>query len=289
MTGYGAGKARAKGIAVEAEARSVNARSLKVSLRTPSSLSDQETALEEAVRARVRRGTVNLAVRVGRTGPEGAVRVRTEVVEAAAREIERLRKKGLVTGSLTADAVASLPGAFESGADEPLAADGCRAVLAAVDAALSKLDGMRRREGARLARELRAIVARLRSSTDAVALRVPRVVVEYQARLKERVDQLLRASDVTLDTQTLAREVALLAERADVSEEIARLRAHLAEFEAGLRREGEVGRTLEFLAQELLRETNTIGSKSVDVEIGRHVVAMKAEIDRLKEQVANLE
>jgi uncharacterized protein (TIGR00255 family) len=289
MTGYGAARARGPRIAVEAEARSVNARSLKVSLRIPPSLSAHETGLEELVRASLRRGTVTLNVRVEWIRPEDVVRIRTEVVEGAVRELQRLRKKGLVSGEVTPETIAHLPGAFDSRAEEPLGETEWEAVRKAVVSALAKLDGMRRREGARLAKELAAIGRRIAGALEAAAKRVPHVVREYQEKLRQRVDLLLSRSDVTLDAATLAREVALFADRSDVTEEIARLRAHLKEFDACLRREGEVGRTLDFVAQEMLREANTIGSKSADVEIAHRVVALKSEIDRLKEQVANLE
>ena len=138
-------------------------------------------------------------------------------------------------------------------------------------------------------RNLRTIVDRMRKTLGRIRRRQPQVVREYQTKLKDRLDTLLEGSGAVLDDATLAREVALLADRCDITEEITRLAAHFDECDGYLGRDGEVGRTLEFLGQEMLREANTIGSKSADVDLARDVIALKGDIDRLKEQVANLE
>lgn len=289
MTGYGAAQSAGKRIAVEVEARSVNARALKLSLRTPSTLAPREAELDGIVRKAIRRGAVTLYVRLQFLVASDLVRVRPDVVAGFAKAIETLRKKGLVTGELTPDALVGIPGALESGADEPLGDADWKVVAKAVREALGALDEMRRREAAHLVKELSAITARMRKNVERVRKRGPAVVQEHQRRLKERVDQLLAAHGVTLDAATLAREVALLADRSDIAEELTRLSAHLDEFDGYLKGTGEVGRTLDFLCQELLRETNTIGSKSGDVATAKHVIALKSDVDRLKEQVANLE
>jgi uncharacterized protein (TIGR00255 family) len=289
MTGYGAARARTRRIAVDVEARSVNGRSLKVSLRTPPALTPRDADLESLVRTHVGRGAVTLSVRLQMLRPEDLVRVRTDVVQGFARALAALRKKGLVEGPLTAEALAALPGVLESATEEPLGEDDWRAVKGAVEAALRALDKMRDREAAHLVRELKAIAKRMRGNLALVRKRAPEVVKEYARRLRERVDSLLAQSGATLDGPTLAREVAVFAERADVHEEATRLAAHLEEFERYLGTGGEIGRTLDFLSQEMLRETNTIGSKSQDVEIARAVIALKADVDRIKEQVQNLE
>ncbi len=290
MTGYGAASAAGSRIRVEIEVRSVNARSLKVSLRTPAALSPHEADLEALVRDRVRRGTVSLSARVDYLRPQEVLRIRTDLVEGLAKSIEALRRKGVVEGKLTPDAVAAFPGAIETGAQDPLRPADWKVVAKACNGALDGLDAMRRREATHLVRDLRALTRDMRARLREIATRAPEVVVEHHARLRERVDALLRESGVRLDDSTLAREVALLADRSDVNEEVTRLSAHLEEFDAYLGRDGvEVGRPLDFLAQEMLRETNTIGSKSQDVAISRAVIALKSAVDRLKEQVANLE
>ncbi len=289
MTGYGAARAKSRRIAVEVEARSVNSRSLKVTLRTPAVLSPREPDLEALVRRQVGRGSVTLAVQLQFLRPEDVVRVRTEVVEGFARALDALRKKGLVEGPLTAEAVAALPGALDSAAEAPLRDEDWRAVKGAVEAALRALDTMRTREARHLVRDLLLNARRIRKNLALVGKRAPDVVKEYARRLKEKADALLASSGASLDDTTLAREVAVYAERSDVAEEVTRLSAHLDEFERYLASQGEIGRTLDFLSQEMLRETNTIGSKSQDVGIARAVIALKSDVDRIKEQVQNLE
>ncbi len=289
MTGYGAARAEGGGIAARLEVRSVNSRSLKIVVKAPASLLPHEADLEALVRGAAARGSITLSVRVEHTGPAGALRLRTEVVEAASRALEALRKRGVVEGKLSADAAAQIPGALEAATDEPLPAAGWNAVRTAAEKALASLDAMRRREGSRLARDLRRILGTMGKSVAAVRKRAPAVPGEQRDRLRLRVEALLAGTGAALDEASLAREVALLADRGDVTEELARLDSHLREFGIKLAEDGEVGRTLEFLSQEILREANTIGSKSADVSITRAVIALKSDADRLKEQAANIE
>ena len=289
MTGYGAASAAGSRIAVEAEAKSVNAKARKVSLRSPAFLASREPEMEALVRRRVRRGSILITVRVEHLRPQDAIRVRPEIIEGVARALEPLKKRGLIEGKLSADAVAQIPGAIEHAAHEGVRAADWRLVKECVEASLSRLDVMREREAKHLVRDLNRILTRMRKPLATVGRRSAKVVVEQQRKIRERVNALLADEGITLDGATLAREVALLADRADVTEEVTRLAAHLDEFGAYLRSGREIGRTLDFLAQEMLRETNTIGSKSADVEIARAVIALKSEIERLKEQAANLE
>jgi uncharacterized protein (TIGR00255 family) len=289
MTGYGAAQASGTRLACEVELRSVNARSLKVSFRTPGFLQARETDLEKLVRARLRRGTVTCFLRIQLLQAEDVIRVRPEVVEGLEKAIAPLRKSGFVQGPITPETIAALPGAIESGASRPLRPADWKVVKEAMAGALHALDAMRLREAAHLVRDLRAITRRMRSELKKIEKRVPRVLEEQTARLKERVDSILKDQGLELDEATLAREIALVADRSDIREEITRLGAHLDEFEKLLDQEGEVGRTLDFLAQELLREANTMGSKSQDTQLARSVIALKSGIDRLKEQAANLE
>jgi uncharacterized protein (TIGR00255 family) len=182
-----------------------------------------------------------------------------------------------------------LPGVIAQPDTAGLSAEGWALVREATVAALEDLDRMRGVEGAALA----GIVGTHLEAIDRLRLevraRAPEVVRHVQARLTDRQRELLAAVDVPLDPQLVAREVAILADRADVTEELDRLGAHLAQARAKLGQGGEVGRSLDFLAQELLREVNTIGAKSADAEISRCVVELKTRVDQIKEQVANLE
>jgi uncharacterized protein (TIGR00255 family) len=289
MTGYGASQAAGSRLHVEVEVRSVNARSLKLSLRAPALLAPRESELETLVRKQVRRGSVTLFIRLQFRRTQDLIRIRPEVVEGFARALKRLRRQGLVEGPFTVDALASIPGALEAGAEDPLRPADWRVVQQAVEAALRKLDAMRRREAAHLVRDLKAIVRRTRKALRQIERRAPGVVREYRLKLKERIDNLLETTGAALDDATLAREVALFADRCDVTEEVTRLAAHLGEFEGYLGRDDAVGRPLEFVSQEMLREANTIGSKSSDLELAKHVIEVKSDIERLREQVANLE
>jgi len=289
MTGYGSAQAAGTRLAVEVEVRSVNARNLKVSYRTPSLLAPREADLEKLVRAQVRRGTLTLYVRVQLLQSEDVIRIRREVIEGFEAAIVPLREDGLIEGKLTPDAIASLPGAIESGAGRALRPTDWKVVKDAVTEALAALDTMRAREATHLVRDLGQHTKSMRKTLAGLKKRIPAVLEEHHRRLRERVDALLADHDLKLDDATLAREMALIAERSDVAEEIARLTAHLEEFDRLLTRNGEVGRTLDFLAQEMLREANTMGSKSQDVELARSVISLKSAIDRVKEQAANLE
>ncbi len=289
MTGYGAARASGTRVAVEVEIRSVNARSFKLNTRIPGQLAPRETDLEALVRRHLRRGTVSLGVKLQRVRPQDAVRIRPEIVEGLAQALEPLRKKGILEGGVTAEAILALPGAVETGADEPLRPADWKLIRETVEAALGQLDAMRQREAKHLVKDLRSVLQSMRRSLGSVKRRAPKVVAESRARLEERVNALLADAGHRIDEATLAREVALLADRSDVREETTRLAAHVEEFQEYLGAGGEIGRKLEFLSQEMLREANTIGSKSSDVTLARDVIALKSDIDRLKEQVANLE
>jgi uncharacterized protein (TIGR00255 family) len=289
MTGYGASQAVGTRVRADIEIRAVNGRALKISVRAPVLLAPHESELEALVRKVVRRGSLVVYAKLHFVRSDDLVRIRPEVVESFAKAVRRLRKKGLVEGPLTIEALASVPGALEGGAEDPLRPADWGVVKRALVEALEALDTMRRREAEHLVRDLRTIVRRMRKTLARIRRRQPRIVREYRTKLKERIDALLEGSGAALDDTTLAREVALFADRCDINEEITRLAAHLDECEGYLGKDGEIGRTLEFLGQEMLREANTIGSKSPDVDLAKDVIALKGDIDRLKEQVANLE
>jgi len=289
MTGYGASHAAGTRVRAEVEIRAVNGRALKISVRAPALLAPRESELEAEVRKVARRGSLVVYVRLQFVRSEDLVRVRPEVVEGFAKAVQRLRKQGLVEGPLTVEALTAVPGALEGGAEDPLRPADWRVIKQALVGALEALDAMRLREAQHLVRDLRTIVGRMRKTLGRIRRRQPGVIREYQAKLKERLDVLLEGSAAVIDDATLAREVALYADRCDINEEVTRLAAHLDECDGYLGRDGEVGRTLEFLSQEMLREANTIGSKSADVDLARDVIALKGDVDRLKEQVANLE
>ncbi|MCE9637170.1 MAG: YicC family protein [Planctomycetes bacterium] len=287
MTGFGAASRETGGFAVRVEARSVNNRGLTISVRAPSFLDAQSAAIEAGVKRRCSRGTVAVAISIQRARNAAPSRIASAVVADYAEQASILAEElGMHPPSL--GDLLRLPGALE---DAP-AADATEAELAtvveAVDAALDEMIVMRDREGASLAAELRSLVAQLEDAAGRVEARAPAAVLVQRDKLRERLSQLLVPGQ-TIPDDLIAREIAVLADRTDVAEEVARLRSHVSQWREALDQGGAVGRRLDFLTQELGREANTVGSKCQDAETTRIVVEMKVAVERLKEQTANLE
>jgi len=290
MTGFGSARRGARGLAVDVEVRSVNHRFLQVKSRLPSPWTGFEPEIEEEVRKRLERGSVYVNVAARHTAPERQLRLNLPLARRYADLLRTLGRSLRLDGSLGIEDLAALPGVL--GAPEPDLREMEQefvAVRGALSGALSRLVAMREREGKALARDLDRRCAALEKGVGRVAKRAPAVVAAYREKLRRRLAELLEGAGTAPREEDLAREAALFADRCDVSEEITRLRAHLGEFRRTLRRPGAVGRTLDFLVQEIFRETNTIGSKAADAEIASEVVALKGELERVREQVQNVE
>ena len=289
MTGYGVSRKEAPDLSITVEIRSVNNRYLKFAFRTPDFLSGIEPDLERAVRSRISRGAVTVSVHCVRLGESAAPPVNEDVLEGYVRKLKAVADRVGVGIDLRIGDLAALPAVLdESGiaADtDPLRGR----VVAVLAEAVAGFQSMRRQEGQALEADLRRHVETVHASLEVVARLAPAVVEEYRDRLMERINLLLKDSPVEMARESLLGEVSLFAERSDISEEIARLRSHLQQFEEMLDSDQPAGRKLEFVAQEMLREANTMGAKSGHAEIGRQVVEMKAAIDRIKEQVMNAE
>ena len=284
MTGFGAAIREAAGTVARAEVRSVNNRHLAVSIRAPSAFDARHADLEAAVRARLSRGSVNVTLSVRSKREAAPSRINAAVVADYLRQVGQA---GLPAAPGLVGDVLRLPGAIEDVAPAPLADDDFAPVREALDAALADVVSLREREGAALAADLLAGAAEIERLAAAVAVRVPAVVAAAQTRLRDRLNVLL--GDATVPAELVAREVAVLADRSDIAEELARLASHVQQWRDALAEGGPVGRRLDFLCQELGREVNTVGSKSQDAEIARAVVDMKVAVERLKEQTANVE
>lgn len=277
---------------VEAEARSVNHRFLKTSIHVGGVLASLEPTIEEKVRARVERGHVTVSLRFLRSSKAAAAAFQLDdaVAKAAAKRLRKLAKDcGLPASALTLRDLLAVPGVV---ADEP--ADGPppgleQAAGAALDGALDALVAARRKEGRHLAGACRAILARVAAVRGQLLARASDLPKAYRDRLAARIATLLEGSGIAPDPAQLAREVAAFAERCDVAEELARLDAHVSHLDGLFARDGAVGRKLDFLVQELHRETNTLGSKSPDAAMTALVVELKADVERLREQVQNFE
>lgn len=290
MTGRGAGAALGRLARVEVELSSVNRKQLDVDVGLPRFLASFESRVQELVQGRLSRGRVTGEIRVtwAEAAQASGARVDLGLARATVAALRAAAKKLGLPDDLKASALLSLPDlvSFDRGGRDLEAL--WPAVRKALEAALAKLQAMRRKEGAALGRDLRGRLATLRKDTAAIAARAPDVAEIYRANLLKRIAAALPGSDLAGD-ERLLKEVALFADKTDVAEELVRLDSHFRQADDLLKAGGVVGRALDFLVQEIGREINTIGSKANDGEIARRVVACKAELERFREQVQNLE
>lgn len=289
MTGCGEGVASAGDSSCRVELRSVNNRAFKFSLRAREGLVGLEPRAEEVVRRRVRRGTIHMGLELAGAAAVAPRRIDRGQLAAYLDELEDFCASHGLAVPRTVDALLGLPGVTSEAAADSAALEAAWPLVAeALRRALESLDGMRRAEGRSLADDMLAGCAEIGRLVAAIRERVPQAVARHRERLQERIATLLVERGVTLTEADFAREVALLADRTDIAEELVRLESHLGQFRA-LLAEDSTGRQLDFLAQELAREANTVAAKSADVGIAHAVVEVKTLVDRLREQVQNLE
>ncbi len=286
MTGFGAADGAVAGGRLRLEIRSVNHRHLSVQLKVPGQLSDAEGAIRERLRGHFERGHVTVAGRwLEEPAAADAVTVDVERARALVAALRKLGRDLQLTGKVDLPTVARLPEVVRVTRPEaPPDGDG---VLALLDRAARACVAEREREGAALSADLLARLEALAALARAIAAAAPERVVRERDRRAAAVQEL--AGGVAVDPARLAQEVAVFADRTDVAEEITRLRSHVAQVRALLSASDPAGRKLDFLVQEMHREANTIGSKSQHAEISAVVVALKAEIERMREQVQNVE
>lgn len=290
MTGYGRAEATGARTILTVECKSVNHRHLDVSIKLPRVLGAFEADARRLIQAAVQRGRVDVSAAL--TAAEGAVLNPLTVNLAQAKEYAEAART-LADALDLSDGpslgwVMGQSGVLTREEQAPVTADEAWPLLEkALSGALAELVERRETEGAALAQELAGLGSVLAAHVDTVAGRAPVAVERRAARLRERMQAMLAGAD--LDPARLATEVAVWADKTDVSEELARLRAHLAQLTTLLTGDEPVGRTLEFLIQEIHREVNTIGSKADDLEISQAVIAAKSTLEKMREQVANLE
>jgi uncharacterized protein (TIGR00255 family) len=290
MTGFGEAQLEEAGHAYHVELRSVNNRYFKATLKLPEEFAFMEAQLETLLRKRISRGSLILKLFVRDLSESAAQDINAAAVRHYAEQL-RSAVAGTI-GAVTIDvaALAALPGVVQPREmDDTQRERSEQAVLQLTEQAIERLVQMRTVEGRALVSDLRGHCSAVRQHLDAILAKVDTVLVEYRQRLHARVQQLLAGSGASLAEADLLKEVAIYAERSDVSEEISRLGSHLAQFDAMIDGSEPAGRKLDFLAQEMLREANTMGSKSGDAAISRHVIEIKGAIDRIKEQVQNAE
>lgn len=284
MTGYGEGRCQAAGLDIAAELRSINNRHLKLTVRVTEGFGGWEPLLEDYLRQRLRRGTVQLNLRVRRQATPDDYRINLLVLQSYADQLAELGDRPPISSLLI------LPGVVETGTAATMDLETTWPLAQqAVDGALEQFELMRQREGASMQRDMLGNLERIEADRQLVARRSPVVVAAYQQRLTERVKQALAEHDVTVEPGDLLREVSLFADRVDIAEELVRLESHLHQAEKMIAEPESPGRKMDFLIQEMFRETNTIGSKANDAEIARHVVDMKTTIERMREMIQNVE
>jgi len=292
MTGFGEASTEVGGLAYAVEVRTVNNRYLKTQIRLPDVAAFLETPIEKRLRAAVIRGTVNYTLRMRSTSAQAFFEVDTPTLQAYLAQLSQLKAPEPLAGlaSLDLAGLLGLPGVVQPAEpDEALAEQMRSTVLELTDRALEQLRTMRAEEGRLLAADLLANCDVMAQVLDLIRQRRPVVVQQYRQRLQRRVDELLAEAKTQIDADLLAREVALFADRSDIAEELTRLDSHLQQFRAECETDDKAGRKLDFICQEMLREANTIASKAGDAQISQWVIDIKCAIDRLKEQVQNVE
>lgn len=289
MTGYGRGTCELAGRRLVVELRSLNHRFLEVKLRLPWADAAIDLHVTQALRARLDRGVVTVSVRDEGGGVPQAVHVDTELARGYAHALEQLRATLALPEPISLALIAAQPGVIAVGEGAPDSVELWAALEPGVKLAIDALIESRTREGAAIAADLRARVATLEKLVGELRELTRDAPDQYRKRLSERLERALGPGETHVDPQRLAQEVAIMAEKLDVAEELTRLGAHLNEFKRLLDGKQAAGRRLDFLAQELNREINTIGAKSQSGASGARVIDAKAELERVREQIQNVE
>jgi uncharacterized protein (TIGR00255 family) len=288
MTGFGEARHQDERLSAVVEVRAVNNRHLKLTARISDPYGALEPDLERLVRETIRRGTVQLMLRVDR--PRRADDYRLNLVALASYRDQLRALQDDPAAPVAVAALLSLPGVVEgrsAAAEDPH--EDWPVLSRVVAEALARFQAARAEEGRAMAAELLALGRGIAGHLEQIAARAPQVVSAYQARVTERVQALVKDRGVVIEPKDLIREIAILAERADVAEEVTRLRAHLAQYVETIHEPESAGRKLEFVVQEMGRETNTIGSKANDVDISRAVVEIKGLLEKVRELIQNVE
>lgn len=290
MTGFGSAQAESGGGLITVELSSVNNRYMKVVSKTPEALYPFEREIEDAISKKITRGTVYVTVTMQGGQAEESCKIDEDVAAEYISQARSLARRHKLSSEISLDALLALPNVirnrFSSEQEKRRMWNSVRKVL---DAGLEGLCKMRAKEGLALKRELVTRAAAIKRTLEKVRRRRPQMVSEYKKRFHERLNALLKDSGLTMPEENVLREVAIFTDRYDVTEEICRLESHIDQFLAALDETEPPGKKLDFISQEMLREVNTIGSKSNDAETVRLVVDMKTEVGKIKEQLQNVE
>ena len=290
MTGYGRGDSSAKGVQLAVEISSVNRRQVEVAVSLPNELDSLEADLRKIVLASVARGRVSGRVTLQRPSGKAnhSILINEAQAEAYKKALAKLADGMGLRDDLSLETILRLPGVMEAGEDEVDPVAMLPTLKRALGQALGQLQDMRSKEGSNLGRDLTKRLASLRRITKRVAKRAPKVVEHHRTRLLERLAKA-DIDEADADDERFLREVVYFTDRSDISEELTRLESHFDQVDGCLITNEPVGRKLDFLAQEMFREVNTIGSKANDSEISQEVVTLKTELEKIREQVQNVE
>lgn len=288
MTGYGDGRAENERFSVLAEIRCVNNRHLKVTIRLPENCGAFEAEIERLTRQGIVRGTVSVTIRMTPRGAQTFGTVNIEVLSDYWKQLHQWSREALAPVA-DVSSLLSLPGVIASEAMMAVTEEEWPVFEAALRTALEKVQKFRQAEGRAMRNEMAHHCDVIEASLGEIITRAPLVVIAYRDKIKQRVNELLRDSGVTVSDVDFLREVNIFADRCDITEEIARLKSHIDQFRQTLDAHPSAGRKLEFLCQEIFREVNTIGSKANDVTIAHHAVDAKTSIEKIREIVQNVE
>lgn len=290
MTGFGRGSAAGEDFNVAVDLKTVNNRFLDVHLRVGAELASVEALVRRRVGERLSRGRVDVNITIDRTA-EISYELNRPLIAGFIQAMRAMQREFGLSGEPDINVLARLPGAMQAARDG-ISEEMVKGVERAVDVALDELEAMREREGAALAAEMHARLDEIERNVPLIEAVAGEQVIAYRARVQKRISELLARDGlevVELDQGRLAQEVAYLADRSDITEEITRLRSHITQFRESLDATGEAGKRLDFLLQELNREANTVLSKSTDLVIKESALAIKAAVEKLREQVQNVE
>jgi uncharacterized protein (TIGR00255 family) len=288
MTGYGRAEAVLQGRNIVVEAKSVNHRFLEISLRLPSALFPLEMEFKKKVGERFKRGRIEIFIRLEGEGADvSKVNLNLEIVHNYFDVLNRIKEEFGLQDRIGLKTLTGFRDIFTPPAETQLSPEFLSQMESSMQEALAMLMKMRQEEGLAMYQDMEMRLNVIREILETIKLRAPQVVLEYQKRLTERIKELTAGH--VLDDIRLAQEVALLAEKSDITEETVRLQSHISQFVSLLQSDEAEGKKIDFLLQEMNREINTIGSKSNDFEITRQVIEVKSELSKLREQAQNIE
>ena len=290
MTGFGESQKNQDGLRVHVEIKTVNNRFFKLSLHISEGYSLLESQIDSLLRQSIKRGTVQLNVNVVKEFSSDSISFNASAMDAYWTELSAWAKKAGV-GAIQPESLLTLPGVIENANSdkESNLENDWLVIQSVISEAAEKLYAMRQREGDAMQRDLSANISEIRGYLEEIRALAPNVPKNYASKLTERINAILEEQGVELDPKDIVREVAIFTDKCDISEEIVRLSCHLDQFDALLESSNAEGRKLDFLTQEMNRETNTIGSKANDLDIARRVIDIKAVIEKIREMVQNVE